>query len=64
MTDAVTRLHTAADGVQEAIEALMYVRSTTKQRRVADRLWWELMDRAGAELVKRADQVMGNDARY
>lgn len=63
-TDAVTRLHVAADGVQEAIEALMYVRSTTKQRRAADRLWWELMDRAGAELVKKADQVMGNDARY
>jgi hypothetical protein len=62
--DPVAQLHKAADGVQEGIEALMYVRSTTKQRRAADRLWWELMTRAAEELTAKADRVLGDDRRY
>jgi hypothetical protein len=63
MRDQVTQLHAAAEGVQECIEALMRVRSSTRQRRAAEKLWWELMNRAGAELVKRADSVLGDDCR-
>lgn len=61
---SIERLHEAAERVQESIEQLMYVRSTTKQRRALDKQWWELMNRAAAELVAKADRVLGDDRRY
>ncbi len=54
----------AADAIQEALEALMYVRSTTKQRRALEKLWWQVMDRAGEELVARIDRGRGDDRRF
>ena len=64
ITDPVATLHESADAVQFAMERLMYVRSTTKQRRNLDKQWWEIMARSADLLCAQVDAVMGDDRRF